>query len=343
VSAASTVRGVHGGSRVGRVLWPALVLLTLTYVVADFVRNPLIDSIGDAAVRPAALTLWVPSTESGTDTSVLAGEAARRLSLPSGRTVTTTVAGGASAAVERFLGSPCRSCGRLLAVSSTTLADIARDADDTEFPDGPVRAQHARDLLQHATAIGVLSDDPLTLAVRPTSGIRTGAQLAAGLRARPHQQVFAIADDTYTKDNLASLVRETRVHGHVPYRVYSSSQVASLALPAGNADVVLAPRSALLPDIRAGRLRALAWPLPGGAPRAWTALIAGRGLGAADVAALRRQVRGLAADAGWLTMLRRGGRAAAHGTDASAAQAFLRQRMDWTLGLARVVKRVDRR
>jgi hypothetical protein len=52
-------------SRLGRALWLAFLVLLGGYVVADFVRSPFTAPKGAAAVRGAAVTIWVPAVDAG--------------------------------------------------------------------------------------------------------------------------------------------------------------------------------------------------------------------------------------------------------------------------------------
>jgi hypothetical protein len=338
---ASMLGPVQADSAFARALWPALVLAVLAFVVADFVRHPFLGAESQAAVAPRAhLTLWLAATEASGESAPVVREVADGLLLNGRSAAVGELAGGSSQAVSAFLGRS-ESADQLLAVSSETLADLAQERTSTLPGEEPLRAALAQRLLARAVPVAVLGGEPLAIAVAPGSPVRDVGELLAQVRSSAQAHVFAITDDNWATDNLAALVQDAGVEGVVPYRVFPSPQDATLALAAGSADVVIAPRGTLLPEVRAGRLRALAWPPGAGSvPRFWTELLAAPAAPAGSVAALRRQLRALARS-GVLPGLP-GGSARLHLLCGASLRGFLATQMRSTAELQELALRVER-
>lgn len=288
------------------------MLVLLAHAVSDLLHHPFLGDTGDAAIVDAHLTLWVPGTEAGGPSESVARQAAASLQL-TGRPATVKVLrqGGAAGAVTRFLGDGPDHArpDDLLVVSSATVADLARGRGDALFGGVATAAGEAEDALKHARPVAVLAEDALQLAVRPDAKVRSGTALSADLRARPGAHVVAIEGDAWTKAQLGRLVQHAGVPGRVAYRAYPSGAEAALGLAAGEADVVLAPRSELKAEVVAGHLRVLAWPSgAGAAPHAWTALLEASGLKAGQHARIADELRRLANDPQWRRALRATGR-----------------------------------
>jgi hypothetical protein len=296
-------------STLGRVLWIALLIVLGAYVIADFVRSPFVAPSGSAAVRPAELTLWTPTGEASGETGLVVQDAAAGLELGGHATATKSLAGGSSQAVAEFLSRPPRDSGAdLLVVTSATLADLAQDRRDRLVPGAAEEAALALALLRRATPVGLLESDPLAIGVDSGSSIRSTAQLLASLRATPSQRLFGIADDTWSRVELAAFVDRAGVDGNVRFSIFQTGAEAGQAVQTGAANTVLAPRGTIDEDVRAGRLRQLRWPFAGRPPRFWVAVVAPSGLPRSQVASLRRWIRGLGHDRGWRRQLRRSGR-----------------------------------
>jgi tripartite-type tricarboxylate transporter receptor subunit TctC len=303
-------------SRLGRTLWLVLLVLLGGYVVADFVRSPFSAPRGSAAVRPAAVTIWAPAGEAADETEAVLNQAAAGLELAGHRAVTRAIPGGSAGALISFLSHPRPGRGQLLAISSTTLADLAHDRREKLVPGAAEEAALARELLRRSKPIGILASDPLEVAVDRGSPIRNGSELVASLAAAPEELLFGIDDDTFSRDQLAAFVEGAGVDGEVHFSVFQSADEASQAIATGTAETVLVGR----PALHDRRLHALGWPLPTPQPRAWVALIARPSVGATELATLRKWVAALQTDPHWRAHLRGEGRnPSAPGTRALAA------------------------
>jgi hypothetical protein len=295
-------------SRLGRVLWSVLLVLLVGYVVADFVRSPFSTSPGRAAVRPTAVTIWNPGVDAGGEDGKVLEAAAAGLELNRHSTAVKTISGGSAGGLISFLSRPAKGHGQLLAISAATLADLAYDRHEDLVPGVAEEAVLARVLLRRSRPIAILADDPIALGVAKGSPIRDGSELVASLAAEPEEQLFGIADDNYARDQLAALVAGAGVDGEVRFTVLQSNGEVGQALESGPAHTVLATRSALRPEVAAGRMREIDWPLEGPAPHSWIALIARPGTPDGQVRRLREWVAKVESEAGWRSKLRREGR-----------------------------------
>src|ERR1700754_2806757 len=203
-------------SRLGRALWVILLVLLGGYVVADFVRSPFSAPRGAAAVRPAAVTIWVPAGGAGDESAAVLDQAAAGLEVGGHRTLVRSIPGGSAQALISFLSRHHPGRGQVLAISSTTLADLAHDRHETLVPGAAEEAALARALLRRAKPIGMLASDPIEVAVERRSPIRNDSELVASLQAAPGEQLFGIDDDTFSRDQLAALVAGADGHseGH---------------------------------------------------------------------------------------------------------------------------------
>ena len=291
-------------SRLGRALWLAFLVLLGGYVVADFVRSPFTAPKGSAAVRGAAVTIWVPAGEAGDESGAVLTEAAAGLDLGDHTTVVKSISGGSAQALISFLSRRHGGRGQVLALTSTTLADLAHDRHETLVPGAAEEAALARALLRRAKPIGMLASNPVEVAVERGSPIRNDSELVASLRAAPGEQLFGIDDDTFSRDQLAAFVAGAGADGEVHFSVFQASSEAGQAIVTGTAQTVLVPRPALL----GSGLRKLGWPLGGPRPRAWVALVARPSTGAAELGRLRAWVAALQGEPHWRAHLRAEGR-----------------------------------
>jgi tripartite-type tricarboxylate transporter receptor subunit TctC len=291
-------------SRLGRALWLVLLILLGGYVAADFVRSPFSAPRGAAAVRRAAVTIWAPAGEATDESGAVLSQAAAGLELGGHPTVVKTIPGGSTRALISFLSRRRPERGQLLAISSTTLADLAHDRRETLVPGAAEEAALARALLRHSRPVGMLASAPLEVAVDRSSAIRNGSELVATLAAEPGELLFGIDDDTFTRDQLAAFVEGAGVNGEVRFSVLQSASEAGQAISGGSAETVLAGR----PALHGQHLRTLGWPIPDPQPHAWVALVARPSVSSADLAKVRSWVDTLQTEPIWRAHLRAEGR-----------------------------------
>jgi tripartite-type tricarboxylate transporter receptor subunit TctC len=289
-----------------------------------------------AAVRPAAVTIWAPAGEAGDESGPVLGEAAAGLELGGHRAVVKTIPGGSAQALISFLSRRRPGRGQLLAVSSTTLADLAHDRRETLVPGAAEEAALARALLRRSKPIGMLASAPLELAVARGSAIRNGSELVATLAAAPTEQLFGIDDDTFSRDQLAAFVEGAGVDGEVHFSVFQSASDAGQAISTGTAEAVLVG----LPALRHAGVRRLGWPISTPQPRAWVALVARPSVSADDLRNLRAWVADLQAEPHWRSHLRAEGRRP--GDPGTRAVASLIRHTTAADRLEQVAERVER-
>jgi len=291
-------------------LWLALLVLLCGYVVADFVRSPFVASSGSAAVRPAQLTLWVVGAEAGGDAGTVAQQAAASLELAGHTTVVKSLDGGTSQAVADFLARRSGSDGaNLLVVTGATLADLAHDRADRLVPGASEQAAVAQALLARAEPVGALASSPLALGVPAGSTVDSGPSLLAAMRTTPWDRLVAIADDTWSRVQLAALVAHVGVSGHTRFSVFPSAADAVQGAEIGEANMVMASRGAVRGEARSGQLRTIPWPHDAGpTPRDWVALVSAPSAAPESLAASSSWIGTLSRDTSWHRALRREGR-----------------------------------
>jgi hypothetical protein len=295
-------------SPLGRSLWVVTLSITIAIAIFSFARQPLFGSDGTAAAFGQPLELWIAGSDAGGQAELVARQAAGWLGVGAQAGVVGVLPGGSSSAVASFLDRVHHNSSDLLVITSTTLADIARDDALPEASELRLRAQRAGQLLARTAPIAVLSSDPLALAVPSESPVHDTAQLRALDAAQSARPLFSVADDSWLTDNLAALAESSGLSGPTPYSQFSSPGEAALGLDSGAGEAVLAPRSTIASQLRTHRLRELRWPTATGqAPRAWVAIVAAPGLASGTLARLRGRARRLCASATWRSVLRRDG------------------------------------
>lgn len=324
-----------------RALWPALLLAVLAYVIVDFAQSPFGSVFSNAVAAPQAhLTLWLAQTETSAPVEVTVHDTAGGLELHGHATTVGALGSGSAHAVVQFFAQH-RSANELLVVSSDTLADLAQERESALVGEEPLQAALAQRLLARAVPIGLLSEDPLAVAVPESSPIHSVSQLMAAMRADPEEHVFAVTEDNWASDSLAALVQAAGVNGVVRYRVFPASEDLPLALSGGSAEVLLAPRSAILPRLGAGRLRTLPWPAGVRPAPTWVELLAAPGTSGADVGRLRAEIQTLVRSPAWRTLLRRGGQVPAPALSGSSLQGFLASQSADLVSLQQTAARLE--
>ncbi len=330
-------------STLGRTLWIGVLVLLVCYVAADLARSPFLAQRGAAAVRAPQLTLWITGPEAGGEAEIVARQAAAGLELENHSAVVKRLDGGSSHAVAEFLSQPPQLRGAdLLVLTSSTLADLAHDREDRLVPGAAEQAVLAQALLRRSTPIRALTADRLAIAVNPQSQIDGTTDLLSAMRSAPWERLFAIADDSWSRVQLAALVERAGVSGEARFRVFSSGEEAARAVGDGTAETALVTRGALLGETARGNLRRLAWPVGGWAPRTWIALVAPPGLATSRAAKLRHTVDRLLADPTWRAQQRRAGREPL-AADRPSLPALLATGSARAAQLERLADRVERR
>jgi len=333
---------VPEGSIIGRSLWPIVLVLLIGYVAADFIRNPFMPSTGSAAVPAIDATLYVSATEGGSEVETIAQRAAASLQLHGRAATVKNLVGGTSRSIADFLATKEPNDTRLLVVSSATLAQLVRDRREKLVPGAAMQAQIALDELAASRPIGLLSDDPLQIGVPQNSAYITTYGLLATMRADPGEILFGVADDAFSRENMAGLVDIAGVPGNTRFTVFPSGRQATSAMELGDTGAVLATRSALAPDVRSHQVRALPWPADHEAPDTWVAVFAPPDVSTARIEAMRSAVRALDRDPRWRKRLQHEGFTPAE-LPAAAFPHFLSDRVAEADRLQRISEAVEAR
>jgi hypothetical protein len=327
-------------SRLDRSLWTIVLLVAVGLVIANFAQRPLFGRDSEASGFGHPLTLWVTGGESDSQSRAVARQVAACWQL-GGRPVSVGVLPGSStAAVADFLRIAHRAPDELLLITSTTFADLARDERAAPGSETRERAQQTARLLTQAPPVSLLGSDPLTLAVSSSAHARTTGQLLALMRERPAEPFIGIAEDSWLEGNLAELAQIAGVQGRLPFDTYRSSRLALASLSAGEIGVVLAQRSSVARATAEGRVRMLPWP-GASAPHGWDALLAPRGLGAAQIGALRRQASASCPSGTWQRLLRADGLAPAR-SGSVPGMSFVHEGLDEASRLQALAARIVR-
>ncbi len=276
-----------------RALWVALFVAAVGVLLFTLLRGPTSGSRGMAS--GPHLTFWVADAQADPQSDQLAAQVSSYWQLNPETGTVGLLPGKPAQAINTFLRRTATSQqapGNLLVLTSTTMSAL----------DG----HPAAGLAARAPVVTVLATDPLELAVKTGSRLRSLPQALALVRTNPSRKVFGVANDNWLLGNLAALVPGQQLHGRSPYTLFASSADAIAGLENRSAQVVLAPRSALTGALAAHRVRLLRWP-HGRPPQAWMALVAPFGLTSGQVAQLRRRARQLTLNSRWRAMLRRDG------------------------------------
>lgn len=293
--------------------WPALLALVVVFVLSDFLRHPFrpFQPQADASERPTGLRLSITGTEAGDPVGAMSRSLAAALdarggsAADGGRTVAERLQGATTTAVESVLGVGDGSRHRLLVLTPQTLVQLQQDRGETIVPGVAVRAERAWGRLVAARPVALVAADPLTLEVRPDSGLRTIEGLARALRRSPESKVFGVGLDSWSRAALATLVRDARVEGTVSYRSFLNARDAAAAVADGDAQVVVGTRGAAEGVDPVDRLRPLTGPWPGDlAPARWIAVVAPESTPPRDLARLRRRLRAVVRSPAWARTLR---------------------------------------
>jgi hypothetical protein len=307
-------------SELGRILWCLVLIGTLAVVVASFLQRPLFGEDGEASGFAQPMTLWVASADFADEAQRVIEQATSRWDTPTRIASAEVLPGGSVAGVTSFLARVHDNPDELLVISSSTLADVAHDRAAPRASEVGMQARYAAALLERAPVIAVVCTDPLLLAVPRDSPLHSLQGLSTDGMAGS-TPLFSVAQESWETANLAALVERYGLTGRIPYSVASSAHAAVTATETGQASVVLAPRSEIRGQLRAGRMRQLPWPADrGSAPQSWIAILGPTGLSAAQLQYLRARARELYSGSAWATVLRADGLSPASSAPAALAR-----------------------
>jgi tripartite-type tricarboxylate transporter receptor subunit TctC len=293
--------------QLGRILWFLILIGALAAVIASFAQRPLFGEDGEASGFAQPMTLWIASADFVDEAQRVIEQATSRWDTPTRVASAEVLPGGSVTGVTSFLERVHGDPDDLLVISSSTLADIAHDGAAPQASEIGMAARYAMVLLRHAPVIAVVCTDPLLLAVPRDSLLRSLHGLARS-GAASSTPLFSITRENWETANLAALVERYGLTGRILYSVASSAHAAVTTAETGQASVVLAARSEIRRQLRAGRMRRLPWPPGlGSAPQSWIAILGPTGLSSAQLQSLRARARELYRGAAWEAVLRAAG------------------------------------
>jgi len=113
------------------------------------------------------------------------------------------------------------------------------------------------DPVRDFTAVAFVGGSPVVLVVPPAAGIRTAAELAARAKGRPNALNFSsVGVGTATHLSAERFITSAGIRAeHIPYKGGAEAMTEAIA---GRVDFFFGPVALVLPQIRAGKLVALA-------------------------------------------------------------------------------------
>lgn len=294
-------------SDLSRFLWTLVLVAVIALVITNFAERPLLGGDGKALGFQQPMTLWVASDDPSPQAERVVQQAAGQWDSRTRFASIEVLPGGSVAGVASFLDRVHRDSSDLLVISSTTIADIARERAQPVGSEASEQAHHVTALLRDAPPIAVVCADPLLFAVPRDSSLRD-LQGLSGPYSTPSKPLFSIANDSWETSNLAALVERYGLTGRIPYTEAPSANEAVITTASGQASVVFAPRSEIQRELRRGRVRQLPWPPGlGRPPLSWIAIVGPTGLSSGQIASLRHQARRLYQGHGWDAVLQADG------------------------------------
>jgi tripartite-type tricarboxylate transporter receptor subunit TctC len=109
--------------------------------------------------------------------------------------------------------------------------------------------------------IALVATVPVVLVVHPSVEVNSLAELIALAKTKPDQLNFA-SSGVATTPHLAGVLLNTRAGIKLVPVPYQGSSPAMADLLAGRTQIMFSPVSVVLPHIKAGKLKALAWAAP---------------------------------------------------------------------------------
>jgi len=203
--------------------------------------------------QPALVRLVVPFPPGGSN-DVIARAMAPQLAKRLGTNVIVENKGGAAGVIGSDAVAKATPDGSYLLLTSSTFLTTA--ATQAKLPYDPIAA---------FVPVAMVAEGPLLVAVPAEKPIKTPAELVAAARARPG----ALNYGTAGVGSLAHLATEL-LNGaaniqmtHVPYK---GAGPALIDLAAGQIDVMISNYSSLVPQMKSGKVRAIAVTSPKPSP-----------------------------------------------------------------------------
>lgn len=206
-------------------------------------------AIAQSSAVPPIIRIIVPFAP-GASTDIVARKAATQLSSRLGNSVIVENRSGGSTMIGAGAVANGPRDGSLLLLTTPSTVSAAATMRNVPF-----------DMNNDLIPIAMISDGPMTVAASAQSGIRSPADLVAMARANPDSV-------TYGTSGIGSLPHLSSEHfadaakirlKHIPYK---GGALAVVDLAAGTIDVMLGTYLAFAPQIKAGRVHAIAVTTP---------------------------------------------------------------------------------
>lgn len=275
-----------------------LTRLGLLAAAACFAQAALAQPETDAKL-PSLIKIVVPFSP-GASNDAIARAVAPPLAKRLGATVIVENKPGAAGVIGADSVAKSPRDGSVLLLTSSTFLTAA--ATQPRVPYDPLTA---------FAPVAMVGQGPLLLAVSSATGIKSAAELVAAARAKPGMLTYGTAglgSIAHMATEMFSDSAKLQLR-HVPYKGAAN---ALMDMAGGQIDLMISNYSSLAPQIKAGRVRALAVtsrqanaaypelpPLgsvaPGFAANIWVSVLAPAGTPAALVQRLNREINAVAA------------------------------------------------
>ncbi|MEI8402453.1 MAG: tripartite tricarboxylate transporter substrate binding protein [Alcaligenaceae bacterium] len=215
-------------------------LLVLTFL---FSAAPI--AVAQQAVIPSLIRIVVPFSP-GASTDIIARAIAPQLGTRLGTSVIVENRPGGSTFIGAAAVAKAPQDGSWLLFSSTSTLSAAATAKSVPL-----------DVVKDLTAISIIGEGPLVLAVTAKSEIKTIADFIAAARAKPNQLTNGSGGVGTSQHLAAELLNDSaKVQlNHIPYK---GSAPGVIDLASGTIETMFATSSTVAPQVKAGRVRLIA-------------------------------------------------------------------------------------
>ena len=117
------------------------------------------------------------------------------------------------------------------------------------------------DFAKDFTPIALVATVPVVLVAHPSTGVNSLPELVVLAKSKPGQLNYA-SSGVATTPHLAGALLNVKAGINLVHVPYQGSSPAMTDLLAGRTQIMFSPVSVVLPHIRAGKLKALAWAAP---------------------------------------------------------------------------------
>ena len=194
---------------------------------------------------PDVMRIVVPFGPGGSN-DVIARSISPVMAKRLGNSIVVENRAGASGAIGAGYVAKGPKDGSLLLLTSSTLVTAAAITPSTPY-----------DINTAFTPVAMVGQGPLLIAVSASTSIRTPADLVAAARAKPDQLTYGsagIGSIAHMATEMLGSAAKIQLR-HVPYK---GAADALLDLASGRIDIMISNYSSLVPQLKAGRVRAIA-------------------------------------------------------------------------------------